>query len=355
MCHLMILEDNTNPFLTRIKRAGTICVLALFIVTSIQGCANNQTSHDVDWVEVTGSAMGTSYQIKLSGIERERTVTIIDSVLALVDKSLSTYDSTSLISRFNDMDSGFLYHWHPDDIYYNVFVEVWDLSRQYYYITSGAFDPSASPLFQVWGFAEKERGDIPSKIEIDSLLTIVGFDSINYPSYSKAVRGGSLNFNAIAKGYGVDQLASALRHNGAENVMVEIGGEVVAIGLSPGGESWKIGINKPVEGASPKDFVDIVTLTNEAMATSGNYRNHFTYKGQTYSHTIDPRTGYPVVSDLKSATVIAETCAVADALATACMVLGEEKAIKLIESLPSVRAVLIVQRQDLLEKIRVGF
>lgn len=325
------------------KRAVTIYVTALiFLVGLLFGCKSPKTAEET-WLKLEGEAMGTTYHITVQNVEDERAKFVVDSVLNIINEALSTYDPNSYISRFNESDSGFVISMDGDEERIKLFKAVWDVSKLNYELSEGAFDPSASPLFNIWGFAEKDRKGIPSKGQIDTARLFVGFNNTLFPNYRKLYRESSLNFNAVAKGFGVDCVLLALQKEGAENVMVEIGGEVRAIGFNDKGEAWKIGINKPQIDALTTDFIEVVELKNQSMATSGNYRNFFEHEGKRYSHTIDPRTGFPIVNDLKSVTIIANDCATADALATACMVLGAANSMRLIEKLTDVEAILITE------------
>ncbi|MBI1305779.1 MAG: FAD:protein FMN transferase [Bacteroidetes bacterium] len=306
------------------------------------------------WIKLEGETMGTTYHITLEGSEMDKMQVVVDSTLQIINASLSTYIPTSFISRFNDSENGEFVQTTGDSELEIHFQNVWNISQKCYYLSRGAFDPAASPLFRIWGFAEKKRSVLPEKMVIDSVLTEVGFDSIRFRPFHKSAKEQSVNFNAVAKGYGVDKVFEALKNSGIKNLMVEIGGEVRAEGVNPNGGVWRIGINKPEENSSPDDFITTVNLDNESMATSGNYRNYYYLNGKKYSHTVDPRTGYPTESDILSATIMAPTCAEADALATACMVLGSKQSVEMLAKTKGVKAVLITGLTDQ-DIIRFGF
>jgi thiamine biosynthesis lipoprotein len=192
--------------------------------------------------------------------------------------------------------------------------------------TYGAFDITVAPLVNAWGFGFK-HAQMPTPEQVDSLLQI----------------RSQLDFSAIAKGYGCDAVARLLQSRGVDNLMVEIGGEVVVRGKNPSGELWRIGINRPVDDTLSVEtpLQAVLTMTDRGMATSGNYRNFYYKGGRKYAHTIDPRTGYPVQHDLLSATVIAADCATADAYATSFMVLGLDSARKVLDTHPELQAYFI--------------
>ena len=197
--------------------------------------------------------------------------------------------------------------------------------------TDGAFDVTVAPLVNAWGFGFKHE-QMPTARQVDSLLKI----------------RDQLDFSAIAKGYGSDVVARMLRHHGISNFMVEIGGEVVTQGVSEKRLPWRIGVTKPTDDSLSVsgELQTVLNVTDIAMATSGNYRNFYYKGGRKYAHTIDPKTGYPVQHSLLSATVLAKDCAVADAYATAFMVMGVERAKTVLQRHPELMAYFIYSTPD---------
>jgi thiamine biosynthesis lipoprotein len=227
--------------------------------------------------------------------------------------------------------------------------------------TKGAFDVTVAPLVNAWGFGFKGKktgaeadstSSLPTAQQVDSLLKIVGMDMLTYDAEHNLIhkkdRRTMLDFSAIAKGYGCDVVARLLKSKGINNYMVEIGGEVVVSGHNDKDQLWHIGINKPVDDSTymENELQTVLSITDHAMATSGNYRNFYYQNGKKYAHTIDPHTGRPVSHSLLSATVIAPSCAVADAYATAFMVMGEERARQLLEKHRELRALFICAGDD---------
>ena len=211
-----------------------------------------------------------------------------------------------------------------------MYQEVYQLAQQVSADTDGAFDITVAPLVNAWGFGFKTE-QMPTPEQVDSLLQI----------------RSQLDYSAIAKGYGCDVAARVLSQHGVSDYMVEIGGEVVTCGHNPKGEPWRVGVSKPTENEDEAaELQAVLTVSNAAMATSGNYRRFYYKGGRKYAHTIDPRTGYPVQHELLSATVIAPTCAVADAYATAFMVLGLQGAQQLLQRHPEMKAYLIYTDQQ---------
>jgi thiamine biosynthesis lipoprotein len=215
-------------------------------------------------------------------------------------------------------------------------------SQEVYERSGGAFDPTVGPLVNAWGFGP--AGAKPKdSIDINQLLPLVGFDKVFFDEETvhKSRPGIYLDFSAIAKGYAVDVVADLLEAEGIVNMLVEIGGELVARGVNDKGEVWKVGINRPDEKEMSNELFSIIALNDKALATSGNYRNYYVVDSVRYSHTIDPRSGYPVQHGLLSATVVAPDCMTADAYATALMVMGTENAITLLDQVEELEAFLI--------------
>jgi thiamine biosynthesis lipoprotein len=207
-----------------------------------------------------------------------------------------------------------------------------------------------------WGFGKKDRSpslSLPSREgnkDIDRLLVFVGFEKVQLIGHKvvKADPRVQIDGGAVAKGQACDMIAEVLRRNGAANYLVDIGGEVVAHGVNAKGEKWHIGITKPNlnnEGAQ-EELQEILAVSDICMATSGNYRNYYYSEGERRSHTIDPRSGYPVQHSLLSATVVSSSCMRADAMATACMVLGAEEAMAMIDRAGDAACYLIVAQND---------
>jgi len=297
-------------------------------------------SHQAREQEFFGEAQGTTYHIKLYSQNNINYNTAIDSILRDIDQSLSLYLESSTINKVNHKDTIVA----TDPYFHQVFHQ----SKEVYQATQGAFDPTVLPLVQGWGFGKNKSPTIDSSM-VDSLLMLVNFkgvtmgidhqlqlhhvlkrhcDSaqieINYLLH-KSDPNIQLDFNAIAQGFTVDIISDYLLNSGVDNYMIELGGEVKARGGKPNNTPWKIGIDKPLENQEKRELHVIVPLLDKAMATSGNYRQFYFKDGVKYAHTIDPKTGYPVIHSLLSATVLADECSLADAYATAFMVMGVEK------------------------------
>jgi thiamine biosynthesis lipoprotein len=259
----------------------------------------------------------------------------IKAELLKVDASLSPFNKESVITAINENKDV-----RPDQMFIEVFNMAMGISKE----TDGAFDITVAPLVNAWGFGFK-NGSQPSRYQVDSLMQIVGYQKVRITDgvVLKHDPRIMLDCSAIAKGYGTDRVARLLRSRGIENFMVEIGGEIVTRGVNPDRMPWKIGVTKPTDDSlhTGHELQTILNVTNKAMATSGNYRNFYYKGGKKYAHTIDPKTGYPVQHSILSATVLAKSCAVADAYATSFMVMGVEKAKKVLDRHPELMAYFI--------------
>lgn len=280
-----------------------------------------------------GQIFGTTYHVKYAATKDYHAE--IDAVLNEIDMSMSLFKAGSTLSLFNANKP------YPND---PMLLEVVELSQKIAHETQGAFDITVAPLVNAWGFGMKKKQPL-TDAEVDSLRQVVGYQKLKLTDgqLQKADPRLSIDLGAIAKGYAVDRVARLLAEKGCKSYMVEIGGEVVVKGQNAEGQSWRLGINKPVEDSTKtnNEIQTLIQLQKGGVATSGNYRNFYYKDGKKYAHTISPLTGYPVEHNLLSATVIAPTCAQADAYATAFMVMGLEKAKAYIEQHAELSALFI--------------
>ena len=313
------------------KRTFQLAFLALLIIGTILIIRHQRT---MPYQNNTGMIFGTVYHISYQydeNLEKE-----IRAELMKVDQSLSPFNESSIISQINRNES---------DVKTNeMFLSVVQLAQQISKETEGAFDITVAPLVNMWGFGFKKE-QTPSKETVDSILAITGYEKISITN-GKVIKQDPrimLDCSAIAKGYGCDVVAHFLKKRDIKNFMVEIGGEIVTSGMNSRKEPWHIGVTKPTEDSLNigNELQTVLNITDKAMATSGNYRNFYYKDGKKYAHTIDPKTGYPVQHNILSATVLANNCATADAYATSFMVLGLEKAQKVLEHHPELMAYFI--------------
>ena len=285
------------------------------------------------YYSVKGLVFGTVYKItyQYDGDLKPE----IEAELKRFDQSLSPFNDSSVISRVNRNEELV-----TDSFFQKCFNRSMEISHE----TNGAFDITVAPLANAWGFGFK-KGAFPDSIMIDSLLQITGYQKVKLEN-GKVIKEDPrvmLSCSAVAKGYSVDVVARYLDSKGIKNYMVDIGGELVVKGVNPKEEAWRIGINKPVDDSLSlnQEIQTTLKLTNVGIATSGNYRNFYYKDGKKYAHTIDPRTGYPVQHNILSATVVADDCMTADALATAFMVMGLDEAEAFTKSHPNIGAYFI--------------
>lgn len=271
---------------------------------------------------VEGNTQGTTYHIKYkSDVPGKEIKLKIDSLLNVIDLSMSTYIDNSLISKFNTNKSVEI------DDHFKI---VYQKSKYINTLSNGSFNPAFGAIFNYYGFGENEKPQLKTNINIDSLIPLLNFNSIHYNKHSNLLFTSSesilLNFNAIAQGYSVDAISNLFNNLNIQHYFIEVGGELITKGVNPSGKLWKVGIETPLQNkTSQNNLQSIIKLNNKALATSGNYRKYYEIDGKKYNHTIDPRTGKPVTHNLLSATVVSNNCALSDALATTFMVWGEEK------------------------------
>ena len=303
----------------------------IFLLFLIAGTAYILTTN-TPYQKEEGKIFGTSYRITYKSAEKYTEE--IKNTLQQVDNSLSPFNKSSIISKINNNEEA-----TPD----SMFLYVFNMAQEVSQATDGAFDITVAPLVNTWGFGFK-KGIEPDSATIEEMKSYTGYKKISIVDgkIAKEHPQTMLNCSAIAKGYGCDAVARMLESKGIEDYMVEIGGEVALKGKNSKDSRWVIGVNKPVEGTiQTNELQAVLQLTDCSMATSGNYRNYRYIDGKKYSHTIDPHSGYPVTHTLLSATVIADECAYADALATAFMVMGLEKAMQFCEQHPKIEGYFI--------------
>ena len=297
--------------------------------------------------------MGTTYSILINSktnIKQKYIKASIDSLLFEINNKFSTYIDTSEISIFNNhLDSMKV----SDD-----FINLFNISSNISKLSNGSFDFTILNIVELWGFGKKNRTlQIPNDLEIKHQLKFTGIDKLELDkrTLKKSNKNVKIDFSAIAKGWAVDQVALLFENRSINNYMVEIGGEITTSGTNYLGELWSIGIASPYKNG--KELIASIKISNISIATSGTYNNSFLYKGDRYSHLIDPVTGYPIKHDIISATILANNCADADAIATAVMVKGYDAGLYWIDSMPDVECLLIKKDKngDYIQGRSVGF
>ena len=279
-----------------------------------------------------GQAFGTTFSIQVYSINEIDFEKGIDSVLSKVNNSVSTYIPESDISKINSGNTTII----VDDI----FIDNFNISAEVYEITGGFFDPTIGVLRNAYGFGDTNSIQEIDSLALDSMMKFVGFNKVKLTSENKIEKLYPeiyIDFNAVAKGYGIDLIGSYLDSKGVGNYLIELGGEILAKGKNvEKNKSWLVGIENV--NLNDKSFSSIIALENIAMATSGNYRKFRidSLTGKKYVHTLNPITGSAAKSDITSATVLAPTCALADAYATAFMALGLENSKAILKNIDKI-------------------
>lgn len=296
----------------------------LIIILPLLPACSDQLSTQT--FQLSGNTMGTSYNITV--VEKTIEPMLISAVLEDIENTMSTYRTNSELMRLNAA---------PLNTWINVsqsLYEVLQLSETIHQLSNGAFDPTLGSLINLWGFGPDKInfGSAPNTNEIRAQLENVGYQHLLLAEDRLAVlkrKMINLDLSAIAKGYAVDKLTSLFEARDITNYLVEIGGEISASGVNPQGDLWRIAIETPETNATIREPIRTIKITDKSVASSGDYRNFYEVDGSFFSHTIDPRNGYPITHNLSSVTVIAETTALADALATAFNVIGLDQALTL--------------------------
>ena len=282
------------------------------------------TQNKSDYQILSGETMGTTYNIKIRSNKNDNMLhNRVKQKLIEINQTMSVFEKDSEVNRINDA---------PADEWIELSDEMASILKAAHAIykkTDGAFDPTIGKLVDIWGFGIVKTEKIPLQEEIDEVLSYSGFNRIKFSSDYKKLKKDDgrthLNLSAIAKGYGVDEIAKLLENEGYKNFLVEIGGEISAKGNRAKSESgWNIGIMDPTNNAQN---IAVATLKNSAVATSGDYFNYIHTDDAVYSHTISMKDGRPVRSNLTSVTVFGDNCRDADGYATSFMVMGAKKAL----------------------------
>ncbi len=329
---------------------STYSLIGLITFLGLVACRNSsQTSLPKEYTHLEGQTMGTYYKVSFRDSLDRDWQPAIDSLLVAINLEVSTYIDSSVISTFNKAAHSIRLTGNEHHFIANLL-----RSREIHTLSKGAFDPTIMPLVNYWGFGytpknpieRVDSAEVTSRLKLVGMQAVIGLETPESLTLTKPLPDIALDFSAIAKGYAVDKVGELLMESGIRNILVDIGGEARGWGYSERGDTWKLGINLPEEGASLSALFTAISLENSGIATSGNYRNLYEVDGVKYSHTINPVTGFPERNSLLSATILAKDCMTADALATACMVLGLEKGKEFITSIPDVHALFIFSGSD---------
>ena len=310
------------------NRAGSTAFILLLFPVVLLSCGRTEMEF-----ERTGFVMGTVVEVKVrapSDAVAERAFDAVFSELAAVDEAMSVYRDGSDIGRINASAGGPPVPVDPETI------KVLKEAKRVSALSGGAFNITVGPLLDLWGF-KSGSFRVPGNEDVEAVLAdLIGADKIEIDGERGTVRlaksGVEIDLGGIAKGYGVDRAATALRENGIERGMVNVGGDLYCLGE----EAWRVGIRHPRE---TDELIARISIADEAVATSGDYENYFTLDGRRYCHIVDARNGSPVDTDIVSVTAVAKSCMLADAIATAVFILGEEEGMALVEGIDGVDVV----------------
>lgn len=294
--------------------------ISLFVIAFLLiSCTHKQK------VTYSGAVQGSYFSIIYYDEDSLTFESEIDSIFKAVDNSVSLWNENSIIRKVNR---------NEDVVVNQIFKDNFELAKRASEFSDGAFDATIGPLVSAWGFHYNKELEMTPEI-VDSIIELVGYQKIKIvgDKVVKANPNMTLDFNAVAQGYTTDLIGNFLETKGITNYLVDVGGEIMARGTKPNGKQWTIGIEKPAENFDSEQVMQtMIKLKDKGIVTSGNYRKYIEKDGVRYSHSIDPKTGYPVEQNILSATVIADNASWADCLATICMIVGKEKASKLLES-----------------------
>ncbi len=328
------------------KQLSQLVLMACLSAGLLTGCSFSEKQ---EVQSLFGYSMGTSYSIKLvAGLNESRNLQLgIEGVLSNINSRMSTYLPNSDLSKFTEapLDQAL-----PVDPKTSIVVaKALEIAKT----TDGFFDPTVAPLVDLWGFGPTPRNnEVPNEQQILAILDRVGYLAVSVDlnsHYLKRSEIRELDLSAIAKGYAVDEVANYIESKGFSDYLVEVGGEMRFSGQKPNGSAWRIAIEKPVPGE--REPYRIIDVSDAAIATSGDYRNYFEIDGRRFSHSINPRTGYPIEHDLASVTVVMDSCMEADAYATAFSVMGKEAALELAERL-NIAVFIIFKKEDGFDSIQ---
>ncbi len=321
-----------------IKKRKVLIWSVIFSSVLLFSC--RQESKNNSFYEIHGQTQGTTYSIILEDENQFVTKFMIDSIFHVFDLSLSTYVKESVISRINATKDSIVL---VDTT--GFFQRCYREAKKVYEFSKGKFDPSVFPLVKGWGFMTKMDSPLQQK-EVDSILSFVSFEPNEFYSvvfiddtifFKKKHPEFKIDFNAIAQGLSVDIVDEFLAEKGFKNYYIEVGGELIVRGGNREGINWRIGIDAPKENLPNREIENVLSVSDVAVATSGNYRKFYVKDGVKYAHTLNPITGFPVQHSLLSVTVIADNCQVADAYATAFMVMGTEETLTFVKQNPNLK------------------
>lgn len=311
-------------------------------------CCVLTACNNVEKQQFFGTTQGSYYSITYFDEQNRDFHHEFDSIFKEIENTLSLWDENSVIRKVNRNDTSVVLN--------KIFIDNFDYAMRAAELSDGLFDPTVGPLVQAWGFHFKDGMEMTPEI-VDSLKQLVGYRKIKIED-GKVIKENpnmTLDFNAVAQGYTTDVIGEFLLLNNVDDFLVDVGGEILARGRKPNGDLWKVGIEKPAENKEADRIVqEIVELHNRSIVTSGNYRKYVERNGKRYSHSLNPKTGYPSENTLLSATIICDNTAWADCLASICMIVGIDKAKEILATQENVKAYFIYIDEGEVRQLTIG-
>lgn len=319
------------------KRSSPLITLLIFSLV-FSGCSGRQSDRRARLYMGATMEFNIACSDKSSFLVKEA-ADMAESRISALEGMLSIFEETSVVSKINSDNKKRVVKVPPE------LFRLVERAKEYHALTEGAFDITVEPLTEIWGFGP-EKGPVPDTQAISGILPYVGLDKIRLDDKNKTLIFDDprirMDFGGLAKGYAVDEAVRIFKGYGITGGLVNMGGDLYCMGANSGGKDWSIGIRDP---ENKKKVLAVLKIREKAIATSGSYENFYIYNDKKYAHVIDPRSGHTVTNGIMSATIIADDCATADALATAVFVIGEEKGLALIERLSGIECFIVMKKE----------
>ena len=314
-----------------------------FLSLLLISCNNDSSNYK----RIQGDALGTTYKVIVQSESSSGEIKqSIDSIFEVVNNSMSTYRTNSIISRVNQSQN-------PVEVDIH-FIEVFKKSQEIWNLSNGYFDPTAGSIVNLYGMGPNTNVQSINRYKIDSVMQHVGLDKVYLDQQNRIVKakeGIYIDFNAIAKGYSVDLIKDLLIKINSENFLIEVGGELITMGKNDKNKKWKVAIQNPIDLTS---YYSEISLDGMALATSGNYRK-FRIDSQTgvrYAHIVNPINGESMTNNILSASVVSSSCIEADAWATSLMLMDPKEATKIINNIPDIEVLILTGIDDQITPIK---
>ncbi|QQY80426.1 thiamine biosynthesis lipoprotein [Keratinibaculum paraultunense] len=333
------------------KKNSIYAIFILLIILFVVGCTNNQSQP----LEKTDFLMDTVINIKIYDNQDKKIMDMAMDRLKEIESRMSVTIANSDISKINE-SAGIKPVQVHEDVYYVI-----KKAKYFAELSQGAYEPTIGPLVELWNITDvhgEERKSIPTEEEIEEKMSLIDYNDLvlmeDNQVYLKR-KGMKLDLGGIVKGYAADEVKRIFKNNGIQSAIIDLGGNIYALGEKVNGESWRIGIQDPFNIIG--NYIGILSVKNQSIVTSGDYERYFLYKGERYHHIIDPKTGYPVKNGLAGVSVVSDKSIDGDALSTALFVLGIEEGTELINQLEDIDEIFITKQKEVYiqEKLKDKF